>query len=74
MHRFAKFFGTMGFAGAVELHTGNHLNDFDNYGIKILVKYRDSEPLQVGKDREFGQFHWGGGVGARGNKPLTLKS
>jgi len=44
--RFAKFFGTMGFAGAVELHTGNHLNDFDNYGIKILVKYRDSEPLQ----------------------------
>ena len=53
----------MGFAGAVELHTGNHLNDFDNYGIKILVKYRDSEPLQVGKERELGKIHGGGGQG-----------
>ena len=37
----------MGFAGAVELHTGKHETDFDNYGIKILVKYRDTEPLKV---------------------------
>ena len=37
----------MGFAGEVQLHEGSHENDFDNYGIKILVKYRDSEPLQV---------------------------
>ena len=45
--RFSKFFGIMGFAGGVQLHTGSHENDFDNYGIKILVKYRDTEPLQV---------------------------
>ncbi|XP_023342478.1 structural maintenance of chromosomes protein 5 [Eurytemora carolleeae] len=44
--RFSKFFGIMGFAGGVQLHTGSHENDFDNYGIKILVKYRDTEPLQ----------------------------
>jgi hypothetical protein len=36
----------MGFAGQVELHTGEYENDFDNYGVNILVKYRDTEPLQ----------------------------
>ena len=37
----------MGFAGEVKLYTGAHENDFDNFGIKILVKYRDNQPLQV---------------------------
>ena len=36
----------MGFAGEVQLHTGEHENDFENYGIDILVKFRDREPLQ----------------------------
>ena len=37
----------MGFVGEVKLHTGAHENDFDNYGIKIFVKFRNSQPLQV---------------------------
>ena len=45
--RFSSFFLKMGFAGQVELYTGQNENDFDNYGIKILVKYRDHEVLQV---------------------------
>lgn len=44
---FSSHFQTMGFAGEVVLKTGDHENDFDNYGIRIRVKYRDSEPLQV---------------------------
>jgi len=44
--RFSHFFGVMGFAGEVNLHRGCHENDFDNYGIKIMVKYRDHETLQ----------------------------
>lgn len=36
----------MGFAGDVVLDTGTHENDFSNMGIDILVKYRDSLPLQ----------------------------
>jgi len=44
--RFSSFFLKMGFAGQVELYTGKNENDFDNYGIKILVKYRDHEVLQ----------------------------
>ena len=43
---FSAHFQTMGFAGEVSLKTGSHENDFDNYGIRIRVKYRDSEPLQ----------------------------
>merc|ERR1711922_78642 len=43
--RFSSFFLKMGFAGQVELYTGKNENDFDNYGIKILVKYRDHEVL-----------------------------
>jgi len=44
--KFSAHFATMGFAGQVELHTGEHPNDFENYGVNILVKYRDTEPLQ----------------------------
>jgi len=54
--RFAHNFEIMGFAGAVELFTGKHENDFDNYGIKILVKYRNTEPLQ-----ELTPYHQSGG-------------
>ena len=44
--RFSAHFASMGFAGQVELHRGNHEYDFENYGVNILVKYRDTEPLQ----------------------------
>lgn len=44
--RFSHFFDLMGFAGEVNLHRGSHENDFDNYGIKIMVKFRDHETLQ----------------------------
>jgi len=44
--RFSDFFDKMGFVGEVKLHTGAHENDFDNYGIKIFVKFRNSQPLQ----------------------------
>ena len=30
----------------VLLHRGKFENDFDNYGVDIMVKYRDREPLQ----------------------------
>ena len=41
--RFAHYFASMGFAGDVALSRGQHQNDFANYGIDILVKYRDDE-------------------------------
>ena len=44
--RFSAHFSSMGFAGQVLLHTGQFENDFENYGVDIMVKYRDSEPLQ----------------------------
>ena len=44
---FSSHFTSMGFAGEVALSTGAHEDDFENYGIKIRVKYRDNEPLQV---------------------------
>ena len=44
--KFSNFFSSMGFAGMVELGKGEHLNDFSNYGIDILVKFRDNVPLQ----------------------------
>ena len=28
------------------LHKGKFENDFENYGVDIMVKYRDREPLQ----------------------------
>ena len=44
---FSSHFTSMGFAGEVTLSKGSHEDDFENYGIKIRVKYRDNEPLQV---------------------------
>eukprot|EP00092_Neocalanus_flemingeri_P024188 GFUD01026235.1.p1 GENE.GFUD01026235.1~~GFUD01026235.1.p1 ORF type:complete len:1076 (+),score=430.02 GFUD01026235.1:59-3286(+) len=44
--KFSAHFASMGFAGEVGLSTGQHEDDFENYGVKIRVKYRDSEPLQ----------------------------
>ena len=43
---FSQFFSSMGFAGMVQLGKGEHENDFANYGIDILVKFRDNVPLQ----------------------------
>ena len=44
---FSSHFSSMGFAGEVTLSRGSYDDDFENYGIKIRVKYRDNEPLQV---------------------------
>ena len=44
--KFSYFFSNMGFAGMVELGKGDHINDFCNYGIEILVKFRENVPLQ----------------------------
>ena len=44
--KFSYFFSNMGFAGMVELGKGEHINDFANYGIEILVKFRENVPLQ----------------------------
>ena len=44
---FSSHFASMGFAGEVSLSKGAHEDDFEHYGIKIKVKYRDNEPLQV---------------------------
>ena len=43
---FSSYFSSMGYAGEVGLMKGSHENDFENYGISIRVKFRDSEPLQ----------------------------
>ena len=45
--KFSAHFASMGFAGEVALSQGSHEDDFENYGIRIRVKYRDNEPLQV---------------------------
>ena len=45
--RFSSLLEKMGFSGMVKLHKGRHENDFDNYGIKIFVKYRDRDGFQV---------------------------
>ena len=44
--RFSHYFEIMGFAGDVILSQGDGENDFANFGIEILVKYRSTEPLQ----------------------------
>ncbi|XP_046447259.1 structural maintenance of chromosomes protein 5-like isoform X2 [Daphnia pulex] len=46
-HSFGRFYASMNCVGEVCLHTGEGENDddFRNYGIKIRVKYRSSEPL-----------------------------
>ncbi len=55
--KFQHFFGSMGFAGEVHLHRGNSENDFANYGIDILVKFRENMPLQkLDPFRQSGKF------------------
>jgi chromosome segregation ATPase len=44
--KFQEFFTMMGFAGEVQLDRGKSENDFANYGIEILVKFRENMPLQ----------------------------
>lgn len=44
--RFSTYFESMGFAGVVELSQGTHENDYHNFGIEIMVKYRSNQPLQ----------------------------
>jgi hypothetical protein len=44
--KFQFYFGSMGYAGEVHLDRGKHENDFANYGIEILVKFRENMPLQ----------------------------
>ncbi|XP_053684572.1 structural maintenance of chromosomes protein 5 [Sabethes cyaneus] len=43
---FTRFMGTMGFAGEVEI-TRKDERDYDEYGIQIRVKYRNTEKLQT---------------------------
>lgn len=43
---FTRFMSTMGFAGEVEI-TRNAERDYDEYGIQIRVKYRNTEKLQA---------------------------
>ncbi|ODM86856.1 Structural maintenance of chromosomes protein 5 [Orchesella cincta] len=42
---FGRYFTSMGCAGEVQLQKADDENDFAKYGIKILVKFRSSEPL-----------------------------
>lgn len=42
---FKEFFSNMGCQGAVHLHE-DETEDFEKYGIEILVSYRPTEPLQ----------------------------
>ena len=44
--RFSDYFASMGFDGEVALYEGNHETDYANFGIDILVKYRDNLQLQ----------------------------
>ena len=39
--------GDMGYAGEVGLDKGDGDLDFKNYGLKIMVKFRDRESLQL---------------------------
>jgi structural maintenance of chromosomes protein 5 len=43
--KFSKFFDNMGCKGAVRLHEAEQ-EDFEKYGVEIMVSYRASEPLQ----------------------------
>ncbi|KAE8745116.1 hypothetical protein FOCC_FOCC008291 [Frankliniella occidentalis] len=43
---FSRYFAEMKCAGSVELFTGNSDHDYDNYGLRVRVKFRDSEELQ----------------------------
>ena len=45
--KFRELMENMGFAGEIALDKGQHSLDFKNYGIKILVKFRNSESLKL---------------------------
>ncbi|MES1904915.1 MAG: Structural maintenance of chromosomes protein 5 [Paramarteilia canceri] len=44
--KYSKYLQHLGYAGEVLLDIPSNQDDFANYGIKIMVKYRDNEPLQ----------------------------
>ena len=44
--KFSTFFAHMGYAGQIVLDKGQHDDDFSNYGIEIMVKFRDKYDLQ----------------------------
>ncbi|KAJ1526232.1 hypothetical protein ONE63_009389 [Megalurothrips usitatus] len=43
---FGRYFREMKCAGEVRLYTGNNEHDYDNYGLQVMVKFRDNEDLQ----------------------------
>ncbi|KAK3930595.1 Structural maintenance of chromosomes protein 5 [Frankliniella fusca] len=43
---FSRYFAEMKCAGEVTLFTGNSEHDYDNYGLRVRVKFRDEEQLQ----------------------------
>ncbi|XP_034233676.1 structural maintenance of chromosomes protein 5 [Thrips palmi] len=43
---FSRYFKEMKCAGQVDLFTGNSEHDYDNYGLRVRVKFRDNEDLQ----------------------------
>ena len=45
--KFRELMESMGFAGEIALDKGQHSLDFKNYGIKILVKFRNTESLKL---------------------------
>ncbi|XP_076285291.1 structural maintenance of chromosomes 5 [Lasioglossum baleicum] len=53
---FSSYFSEMGCAGEVLLAAAENAMDFDQYGLKILVKFRDTDQLQ-----ELTRHHQSGG-------------
>ena len=45
--KFRELMESMGYAGEIALDKGQHSLDFKNYGIKILVKFRNTESLKL---------------------------
>ncbi|XP_022244453.1 structural maintenance of chromosomes protein 5-like isoform X3 [Limulus polyphemus] len=54
--KFRKYFAALGCAGEVTLSTSENPEDFENYGVLIRVKYRDTEEL-----KELTPYHQSGG-------------
>ena len=45
--KFRELMESMNYAGEIALDKGQHSLDFKNYGIKILVKFRNTESLKL---------------------------
>ena len=45
--KFRELMESMSYAGEIALDKGQHSLDFKNYGIKILVKFRNTESLKL---------------------------